>query len=327
MARAMKISVIVCTHNRCERLSKTLSSLADLTLPEAVEWEVLVVDNNSTDRTSEVVQRDFCDRIGKRFRYIFEPRPGKSYALNAGIRQSQGEILAFTDDDVIVEKTWLHNLASALHSGDWAGAGGRVVAEWASPPPRWLALEGPYALGNTLALFDQGSEPHELSMNPFGANMAFRRAMFEKYGGFRTDLGPRAGSREPQKSEDAEFGRRLLDGGERLRYEPSAVVRHWVPESRLQKKYFLTWWFDKGRSDVRKSRTYTNTKTTFMTLTRLLLQLSSSTLRWTVAIQPQRRFYNKVQVYELAGQFVETYSQAVTGNQGSYGKPESMPSR
>jgi glycosyltransferase involved in cell wall biosynthesis len=305
----MKISVILCTHNRWQSLAKALNSLAALTLPEPVEWEILVVDNDSDDKTREVVQKDLCSRYPGRFRYLFEPRPGKSYALNTGIRQAQGEILAFTDDDVTVEKTWLQNLTAALHNGEWAGTGGRVVAEWACTPPRWLSLEGRYGLGDTLALFDRGSEARELSENPFGANMAFRRAMFEKYGGFRTDLGPRAGSREPQKSEDAEFGRRLLDAGERLRYEPSAIVYHWVPESRLQKKYFLAWWFDKGRSDVRKSGIGPDAKGDWGVLRRLLRRLMSSTLRWMVTIQPHRRFYNKVQVWEMAGQFAETYRQ------------------
>jgi len=209
----MKISVILCTHNRCQSLAKTLNSLAALTLPDSVAWEVLVVDNNSSDKTHEVVQGGFCSRYPRHFRYFFEPRPGKSYALNTGIRQAQGDILAFTDDDVTVEKTWLQNLTAALHYGEWAGAGGRVAAEWACPRPRWLSLDGRYALGDTLALFDRGCDAHELSENPFGANMAFRKAMFEKYGGFRTEIGPRAGSREQHKIEDSEFCRRLLDAG------------------------------------------------------------------------------------------------------------------
>jgi glucosyl-dolichyl phosphate glucuronosyltransferase len=311
VAGTMKISVILCTHNRCQSLAKTLNSLAALTLPGPIQWEILVVDNNSNDKTREVVQRDFCNRYPQRFRYLFEPRPGKSYALNTGIREAQGDILAFTDDDVTAEKAWLQNLTAALHNGEWAGTGGRVVAEWACPPPRWLSLEGRFALGDTLALFDRGSEARELSENPFGANMAFRKAMFEKYGGFRTDLGPRAGSREPQKSEDAEFGRRLLDAGERIRYEPLAVVHHCVPETRLKKGYFLEWWFDKGRSDVRKSGIRSDAKGYWGILARLFRRLISSTLRWMVAIQPHQRFYNKVQVWELAGQFMETSRQTL----------------
>ena len=98
----MRITVILCTLNRCQSLAETLESIAISTLPDSVDWEILVVDNNSTDHTREVVE-EFGRRYPDRFRYIFEPRPGKSYALNAGIREAQGEILAFTDDDVTVE--------------------------------------------------------------------------------------------------------------------------------------------------------------------------------------------------------------------------------
>jgi glycosyltransferase involved in cell wall biosynthesis len=307
MARTRKISVILCTYNRSGSLTRALDSIAALTLPDGVEWEVLVVDNNSTDNTREVVYENFCSRYPGRFRYVFEPQPGKSHALNSGIREARGDVLAFTDDDVRVEPTWLQNLTSALNSSEWAGAGGRVVADWAGSPPRWLSLEGPYALGDTLALFDRGYEAREISENPFGANMAFRRAMFEKYGGFRTDLGPRAGSQEPQKSEDAEFGRRLLDAGERLRYEPLAVVHHLVPENRLRKKYFLDWWFDKGRSDIRKSGIRPDTRCYWGIPLNLFRPMIASTLRWVLTIRPNQRFYYKVQVWELAGEFVESY--------------------
>ena len=206
------------------------------------------MDNNSTDRTRAVVE-DSCRRHPGRFRYVFEPHPGKSYALNTGLQEARGEIVAFIDDDVKVEPTWLHNLTAVLHNGDWAGAGGRTLPERPFPPPRWLDLGAPHALA-PLAVFDRGLDARELTETPFGNNMAYRREMFRKYGGFRIDLGPRAGSRVPQKCEDVEFGQRLLTAGERLRYEPSAIVYHAVPDCRVQKTYFLAWWFDKARADI-----------------------------------------------------------------------------
>lgn len=112
----MNITVILCTYNRCESLAKALESAAALRLPESVEWEVLVVDNNSTDQTREVVEA-FCRRHTGRFRYLFERQQGKSYALNAGIREAGGNVLAFTDEDVTVEPPWLKNLTAALHDG------------------------------------------------------------------------------------------------------------------------------------------------------------------------------------------------------------------
>ena len=133
------------------------------------------------------------------------------------------------DDDVTVEPTWLQNLTASLHGRDWMGAGGRVLPVWRQSPPPWLP-EGRYSLA-PLVVFDLGLEAGPISEPPFGTNMAFRREVFERCGGFRTDLGPRPGSQI--RGEDTEFGRRLLDGGEPLRYEPSAVVYHPVPEERL----------------------------------------------------------------------------------------------
>ena len=192
----MKITVILCTYNRCGELANALNSVAASTMPEGIEWEVLVVDNNSSDQTRELVE-DFCSRH-PRVRYLFEPHQGKSYALNSGIREARGEVLAFLDDDVTVDPSWLQNLTLPLLNGEWSGSGGRTVRAQAFTPPAWLALEGPYSMAGVLcASFDLGDKPLELDRAPYGANMAYRKRMFEKYGGFRTDLGPSSDKRIP----------------------------------------------------------------------------------------------------------------------------------
>src|SRR5215469_10199051 len=117
-AQPMDISVIVCTHNRYQSLAKALESIAASTLPDSVDWEILVVDNCSRDQTRDVVEQ-FCHRFPGHFRCFFEPHPGKSNALNTGIREARGKILVFTDDDVTVEPTWLQNLTANLHNGEW----------------------------------------------------------------------------------------------------------------------------------------------------------------------------------------------------------------
>jgi glycosyltransferase involved in cell wall biosynthesis len=302
--QGMRISVIVCTFNRCATLAKALESLVASTLEKSVDWEVLVVDNNSSDQTRQVVE-DFRRQDPSRFRYLFEPQPGKSHALNAGIRHAKGEILAFMDDDVTVELNWLHNLTAALQNDEWAGAGGRILPEWRCSPPRWLPREGRYALAPLVA-FDLGSEPGQLKEPPFGTNMAFRREMFEKFGGFRTDLGPRPGSEI--RNEDTEFGGRLLSAGERLRYEPSAVVYHPVPENRIQKKYFLAWWFDKARADIRQSGVRPGTKYFVAGIPLYMFRnLLVWTLKWMIAFNPSRRFSNKLSVWKKVGEILECY--------------------
>jgi glycosyltransferase involved in cell wall biosynthesis len=291
---SMNLTVILCTYNRCRVLATALESVAASILPPSVDWEVLVVDNNSNDQTHEVIQ-DFCRRYPGRFRYLFEPQPGKSYALNSGVREAQGEILAFLDDDATVEPTSLRNLTAALEGPEWAGAGGRIILQWPASLPNWLSVDGPYSR-HPFPGFDKGNEAKELIGPSFGANMAFRKEMFEKHGAFRFDLGPSPNADIPPSCEDTEFGRRLIAAGERLRYEPSAVVYHPVSESRIDKKYFLQWWYDYGRADARVFQ---------IRPVREFCSLVAWTLRWLVALEPRARFYRKLGVWEKVGKLVE----------------------
>jgi glycosyltransferase involved in cell wall biosynthesis len=301
----MKITIILCTFNRCDALERALRSVAGSILPDSVEWEVLVVDNNSTDQTPEVVE-SFRQLHPGHFRYLLEPRQGKSHALNAGIRAAFGDVLAFMDDDLVVEPAWLQNLTADLNKGKWAGAGGRILPERTFSPPHWIPLQDRYALA-PLAVFNPNLEAGPLEEAPFGANMAIQKWVFEKYGGFRTDLGPQPGGK-PQKSEDSEFGHRLLAAGERLRYEPSAVAYHSVPQDRLRKAYFLAWWFDKARADIRAFGIPTDTQWFVAGIPWYLFRrLAVWTLRWAVALDPRSRFSSKVKTWSVAGQILECH--------------------
>jgi glycosyltransferase involved in cell wall biosynthesis len=302
---SMQVTVILCTRNRSQSLSHALESLACSQLPQAFEWEVLVVDNNSSDRTSEVV-REFIQRFPGRFRYLLEVEEGKSKALNAGIRESRGDILAFTDDDVTVDPAWLRNLTASLSDARWAGAGGRTLPERNVVLPKWLPNDDSRSLA-PLAIFDRDTVAGELNETPFGNNMAYRRAIFEKYGAFRTDLGPRPGG-GTQKSEDSELGNRVINAGEHLRYEPSAMLYHAVPENRLNKKYFLAWWYDKARADVRISGVHIKARWSPAGVPfHLFLRLFIWSLRWMISLRPTRRFSCKLNVWRIAGEIRERY--------------------
>jgi GT2 family glycosyltransferase len=277
-------------------------------MPATISWEVLVVDNNSSDQTREVVE-EFRLNYPNRFRYLFEAQPGKSHALNAGIRESQGDILAFVDDDIVVDKNWLRNLTIDLEDGNCAGTGGRILPAKTFSPPDWLPLEGPNNMGGILALFDLGETPAALDQPPFGTNMAFQKRMFEKHGGFRIDLGPRPGSE--LRNEDTEFGRRLLKAGERLRYVPSAVVYHRVPEERLEKEYFLKFCFDHGRASIREIGTRPDIwgiPRNYLMLAKISTLMASRTFRWLrTSLNPQLGFYNKSMVWMTAGEVFEVW--------------------
>jgi glucosyl-dolichyl phosphate glucuronosyltransferase len=300
----MNITVILCTYNRCESLAKALESVVASRLPDAIEWEVLVVDNNSKDHT-RAVTGEVCLRHPGRIRYFFEGQQGLSNARNTGIREARGEIVAFTDDDVTVDSSWLLNLTASLHDGIWAGAGGRVRPPQRFTQPEWLTLDGGIMdSSGVLALFDAGTDAGELQRPPFGANMAFRKSMFQKYGGFRPELG-RCGD-NLIGNEDTEFGVRLLAGGERLRYEPSAVVYHPVSEERLNKKYFLAWWFAYGRAMIRQM----GVRPPVWGIPRIYISILSRTLRWLTSspLNPKRRFYWKCRLWVAAGELSEMYA-------------------
>ena len=302
----MDVSVILCTYNRDVELSRALDSIAALHCPSTLEWEVVVVDNNSRDRTRAVVEK-FADRYGDRFRYVFEGQQGKSYALNTGIREARGEVVAFMDDDVTVDPDWLCNVTLPLMSGNWAGVGGRVFPERDVMFPNWLKRDSPFVVG-PLVMFDLGPEAGSLKEAPFGANMAFRKTVFQKHGGFRTDLGPCPGSE--LRGEDSEFVRRLMTAREPLFYEPSAIVYHSVSEQRLTREYFLAWWLDKGRSDVRTMGASLKSGLSvagvpLVFFRRLLVWL----LKWSTSIGASARFHAKLTAWYLAGQIVEFYRQ------------------
>lgn len=301
------ISVILCTYNRCASLASALESVLVSILPSAVEWEIVCVDNNSKDQTREIVE-DAILRHPGRARYLFEGRQGKSHALNLGIREARGEVLAFMDDDVTVEPNWLHSLTTPLRAPEWAGVGGRILPAQAITAPSWLALEGPQSMAGMLALFDLGDQACEMHRAPFGTNMAFRKSMFEKYGGFLTNMGPCPGSE--MRNEDIEFAERLFAGGERLWYEPSAIVYHAVPEVRLKKPYFLAFWFDHGRAQVRmwkKKSAVLGIPRRFFTLLKLGLSLPARTLRWILSLNSQRRFFYKGFLWMTAGTMIEIW--------------------
>jgi GT2 family glycosyltransferase len=153
-------------------------------------------------------------------------------------------------------------------------------------------------------MFDLGTQPSELKEAPFGTNMAFRAEVFSKVGNFRTDLGPQPGSEI--RGEDTDFGDRVLAAGLRMWYDPSAVVYHSLPAKRLQKEYFLRWWYDKARSDLRscgpaKARVLTIAGVPLYAYRRLVIW----TLRWLTTFNPARRFTNRTKVWGLLGMISE----------------------
>jgi glucosyl-dolichyl phosphate glucuronosyltransferase len=304
----VEVIVILCTYNRGADLARALETIARSEMEDSVRWEVLVVDNNSTDQTRSIVQ-EFCRRYPGRFRYLFEPTPGKSFALNTAIAQARGRVLAFVDDDVCVEPTWLRNLtAELLRDTCWGGVGGRTLPEQKFTPPSWLSRDMNGWGEVVFAYFDMGDSPGELRRPPYGTNMAFRKSIFEKHGPFRIDLGPIPGSRI--RNEDTELGRRLLAAGVRLRYEPSAIVYHPVPHERITKEYFLSWWFDYGRAMIIERGDRPNLcgiPYDYFALLSRFVEISIHAFRGTLALSVPQRFMRRCKISRNKGQVAELY--------------------
>lgn len=311
VASSMNLSVILCTYNRALSLGPALESVALSRLPDGVSWEVLVIDNNSKDGTRAAVEA-YCARYPGRFRYLFETRQGKSFALNTGLREAKGDVIAFMDDDVVVEPDWLQNLTAPLQGGSYQGTGGRICAPTDVTIPQWISLSGDCSLAGVLALFDRGSVPIELSDPPYGTNMAFHREMFEKFGAFRTDLGPCAGSEI--RGEDTEFCLRLMKAGIPLLYVPTAVVHHEIPAGRMKQEYFLTWYFDYGRAHIRSRLRRTDDlwiipRPLVGIMNHLAFMLPKKIFGWMFTFGEVERFFAKTQVWMIAGETAEIYNQ------------------
>jgi glycosyltransferase involved in cell wall biosynthesis len=227
------ISAVVCTRNRCAYLRKCLAALQRQTLPSR-RYEIVVVDNGSTDDTRAVV-RSFCE-TNQNIRYLHEERPGLSVARNVGIRNSSADCIAFTDDDAEPDPTWLERMLVRFqeHSDDLGIVGGDVVPIWEADRPDWLndQLLRPLSAG-----LGWSTEPRFLRAGEWlvEVNSGYRKRILLQLGGFPEHLG-----RVGDMLLSGEGGLNLLieRAGFRSFYDPSILVRHHVPAARLTKTWF-----------------------------------------------------------------------------------------
>lgn len=231
------LAIIICTWNRAATLQATLASLA-LQLPSGFETiEVIVVDNNSSDSTAAVVTQLSETWILGTLRYTFEGRQGKQFALNTGIAQSQGDLLAFTDDDILFPPDWIKNLFQAFANPLVEVAGGKTLLRWPeSGVPNWYAQSMAAVLGG-VDLGDTFLLPPPDEYAPAGANLVVRRALFSRVGLF---------SESHFRHMDFEFGQRCAKQHALLAYIPSLVVWAPIDAAMLSKRYFRRWSFKAG---------------------------------------------------------------------------------
>jgi glycosyltransferase involved in cell wall biosynthesis len=231
------VSVVMSTYNRADLLPGAIDGVLaqDAGTPP---FELLVVDNNSTDGTRGVIEA--AARRDRRVRYVFEPRQGLSHARNAGIAAARAALITFTDDDVRAERGWVAAIARACADHpDASMVGGRVLPDWPAPPPAWLTPSH----WAPLALLDYGDAPVRVDASRpiclVGANLTIRREVFDAIGPFDAEL---QRVRDGIGSlEDHGFLLRAFEAGLHGVYDPRIVIHAAVQPNRLTREYHRRW--------------------------------------------------------------------------------------
>jgi glucosyl-dolichyl phosphate glucuronosyltransferase len=239
----IKITVAIPTYNRADFLRQTLAGIATQQFPRD-HFEVLVIDNNSTDHTRAVVE-EFA-HVHPAPRYVHESKQGLDYARNRAIAEARGEIIVFGDDDILVRPDWLAQIAVPLLADAGArkigAVGGEVIPVFPDGLPDWVReWHAPLA-------FRADAGPLEAKHSPMGANLAFPKWVFEQLGPFHTALDRAAGNYF--SGGDSEMIRRVRAAGLQVWFAPAAAVQHQMPASRTTFRYARRHAFDSARSRI-----------------------------------------------------------------------------
>jgi glycosyltransferase involved in cell wall biosynthesis len=271
------LSIAICTFNRARLLDEALRSFAAIAAPSVIPFELLVIDNNSRDRTRAVVA-EWSARSAFPLRWVFEERQGLSRARNRAIEAAVGTWLWFVDDDVHFSPGWLDGAARGIASFPRAVMlAGRVVPTFEVAQPGWLP---PAALGY-YGITGFGDEARQLQAGeyPVGANMAIHRSVVADVGAFREDLG-RIGD-ALRSSEETDLADRLHQRGATIGYAPGAEVRHRIDQDRATMAWLRRRAYWGGISSVLTERTFRHASRLerLRTAARIVKRLGSDVLR------------------------------------------------
>lgn len=237
------VSVIIPTYNRCSMLGMTIGSFIQQDYPKD-KFEIIIVDNNSTDKTKDVVF-EWQAKSPIPLKYVFEPRQGVHYARNTAARYSVGDILYYTDDDMIADKSLIRNLVKVFSMGyNVASAGGKVLPRWEVNPPKWVLK---YCVNGLLSLIDRGEElviaPYDTGV--YSCHQAMLRDAFFKSGGFNPE------NTAGEWIGDGETGLniKLKDLGYKFAYVDDSIIYHMIPPSRMTQAYLNKRLANQGNCD------------------------------------------------------------------------------
>ncbi|RWZ90730.1 MAG: glycosyltransferase [Hydrotalea sp. AMD] len=249
MEPIIKISVVICTYNRAAYIAAALESLVQQTFNK--NWfEVIVVNNNSTDNTEQICKKFIADHSQYAFYFLNETQQGASFARNTGANLAKGSLLCFMDDDAIADPDYLEKIVDffEIHS-DAGGLGGRIIPKYIPAEPKWMSyyvasLVGNFDYSNNICVFQQGKYPLE-------SNMIIRTADFKAIGGFNKNLPGVVGTMRIG-GEGKDFFYRLQALGKKIYYHPGIIVHHVVEVNKLTKKYMYRVASGIGRGERRR---------------------------------------------------------------------------
>lgn len=249
------LTILLCTYNRAKILKPLIEALIkQVEKQNRNDLEVLVIDNNSTDQTRSITTslQNTCNFL----HYAFEGKQGLAKARNTGIKLAGGKVIAFIDDDIILDENWLNEILVCLSKYSYKAFGGKIIPLWEKEKPKYINLHGPFLLSQKIFPSHDNGDLEKFypinkeETNPIGANMWIYKELFTKYGNFREDLGRVGYGGIP--CEDTEFCSRLLRAKETILYYPKAFVYHPVSTYRMSKEFIRSWHYKNGISSVRK---------------------------------------------------------------------------
>lgn len=284
----IRLSIVIATYNRATLLLDALKSVIRQSAP-AQEWECVVVNNNSSDNTSECFAEFASGHPEYNLRIVNEPNQGLSYARNRGIRESVGEYIAIIDDDEHIAEDFVAAYIKLFDSVPEAvAAGGPIVAEYPTGRPRWMSCYTERPIANTMYF---GEEVREFPKGrvPGGGNMALRRSAIRRYGVFDTSLGYSGESLIG--GEECDLFERLQIADAKYYYVPTAVMYHIIPREKLTKEYFARLSYNVGVSQLRRARLYRRVwRVRFVELSKWVATLLIA-LWYTITLQWRKGYY------------------------------------
>jgi glucosyl-dolichyl phosphate glucuronosyltransferase len=234
MPSTLQLSIIICSYNRARYITEALESLYRQTVSKTL-YEVIIVDNNSTDNTKDVCSAYIARHPDLNTRYREEKNQGSSFARNTGAVIAQSPLLCFMDDDAIANPDFIEKVLSLFANNALADAcGGRIIPKYIPEEPKWMS----YYVSSLVGNFDYSKQPEEFKPDkyPLESNMIVKKTSFDEIKGFNTAL-PGVKGTLRIGGEGKDFFMRLKATGKRVYYDPAIIVQHVVEVNRLTKEY------------------------------------------------------------------------------------------